>query len=104
MKVLKSNNRVLSYLICFSLLAFVNISCNENDDLESFIEASQKEKVAAKKMAKANIRTGRAKLKQRRNGLYRVSVVVHKDNKNIMNIGVWFPVSLKCEAQVVKTR
>jgi hypothetical protein len=64
-------------------LAFVNISCNENDDLESFIETSEKEKAAAKTMAKGNIK--RTRMKERRNGLYRISVVVDKDNKNTVS-------------------
>ncbi len=80
MKVLKSNNRVLAYLICFSLLAFVNISCNENEDLESFIEASEKEKFAAKTMAKGNIK--RTRVKKRPNGMYKTVVSIKNNEEN----------------------
>ena len=97
MKVLKSNNRVLSYLICFSLLAFVNISCNENEDLESFIEASEKEKAAATTMAKGNIK--RTRLKKRRNGLYKTiaSIKNNEENSQVNTI------ALQIEKQDAKT-
>jgi hypothetical protein len=82
MKNLKRNNRILSYIICFSLLAFVNISCNENDDLEIIEESETNKKEAlAEAMAKGgNIK--RTRMKERSNGLYRASIVVNKDNKD----------------------
>jgi hypothetical protein len=87
MKKLKSNNRILFYLICFSLLAFVNISCETENELESFIEASEVSEeieTSSKSMAKGNIK--RTRLKQRRNGLYRTSIVVNNDPKNTVSI------------------
>ncbi|MFY9241644.1 MAG: hypothetical protein WAO74_01305 [Polaribacter sp.] len=83
MKKLKRNNRILSYLICFSLLAFVNISCNENDDLEILEESETNKKEAlTESMAKKGIKTGRSRMKKRSNGLYRASIVVNNDNKD----------------------
>ena len=83
MKNLKRNNRILSYIICFSLLAFVNISCNENDDLEILEESETiKKEALSEAMAKKGIKTGRSRIKRRPNGLYRASIVVNKDNKD----------------------
>lgn len=84
MKNLKTNKRILSYLICFSLLAFVNISCETENEIDQIIEASEIEKTSsitmAKKGARANFK--RTRLKKRSNGLYRASIIVNNDNKN----------------------
>ena len=61
-------------------MAFVNISCNENEDLESFIEASEKEKAAAKTMAKGNIK--RTRVKKRPNGMYKTVVSIKNNEEN----------------------
>jgi len=83
MKNSKTNNRILSYIICFSLLAFVNISCNENDHLEILEESKiNKKEALVEVMAKKGIKTGRTRIKRRSNGLYRASIVVNKDNKD----------------------
>ena len=58
MKNLKNTHRVLTYLICFSLLAFVNISCNEEDELENMIEekeTSTKIEISAKNSQKISL-------------------------------------------------
>ena len=77
MKTIKSNYRIFTYIICFSFLAVTQISCETNDDFEEMIEQSAKEEAFSKTMAKANIK--RTRMKQRRNGLYKTSVVVNNE-------------------------
>ena len=85
MNTFKNKTRILTYLICFSVLSLINISCENNDDLEEIIEQTDKVKKAeAKNAAKANIKTGRTRVKQRPNGLYRTAVTV-KDKNNEVN-------------------
>lgn len=52
MKNLKSKTRILTSIICFSLLAFVNISCETENEIEEIIEASEKTETFGKTMAK----------------------------------------------------
>ena len=85
MNTFKNKTRILTYLICFSVLSLINISCENNDDFEEIIEQTDKVKKAeAKNAAKANIKTGRTRVKQRPNNLYRTTVTV-KDNNNEVN-------------------
>ena len=85
MNTFKNKTRILTYLICFSVLSLINISCENNDDFEEIIEQTDKVKKAeAKNAAKANIKTGRTRVKQRPNGLYRTAVTV-KDKNNEVN-------------------
>ena len=85
MNTFKNKTRILTYLICFSVLSLINIGCENNDDFEEIIEQTDKVKKAeAKNAAKANIKTGRTRVKQRPNGLYRTAVTV-KDKNNEVN-------------------
>ncbi len=86
MKTFSKKRRILASIICFSLLVFVNIGCETENEIDEILQAKEQlEKTESKTKAKKGIKTGRTRIKQRRQNptsYFRASIIVNNDNKD----------------------